>query len=325
MDRFDAMKVFIRVVEAGSLSAAARAIPMSLTSVSRHLCALEKQFGIPLLRRTTRQIALTDEGRLFFERAKAILAELEDVGALMSAGRAEPSGRLRIAAPTLLGRTVIAPLLPGFLARHPAISVELLLVDRAVNLVEEDVHLAIRVGRLRDSALVARKLGQVRMIVCASPAYLERRGPLLSPDALRGHDCLVFSDRAGPVDWRFTSAGARQSVRIAGRLCANALDVLVAAALDGAGIVRAPSWQVASEIAHGRLRRILQDYETTPAPVNALFERTRRTSPSLRAFLDYLLESPQTAPFARMTGLDDEIPLAVNTQGTTQGTTQSIR
>ncbi|HEV7835347.1 MAG TPA: LysR family transcriptional regulator [Caballeronia sp.] len=130
MDRFDAMNVFVRVVEAGSLSAAARAIPMSLTSVSRHLSALETQFGMQLLRRTTRHIALTNEGRLFFERAKSILAELDEVGALLSAGLSDPSGRLCIAAPALLGRTVVAPLLPCFLARHPAVSIELLLVDR---------------------------------------------------------------------------------------------------------------------------------------------------------------------------------------------------
>ena len=300
MDRFDAMNVFVRVVEAGSLSAAARAIPMSLTSVSRHLSALETQFGMQLLRRTTRHIALTNEGRLFFERAKSILAELDEVGTLLSVGRNEPAGRLRIAAPTLLGRTVIAPLLPCFLARHAAVAVELLLIDRAVNLVEEDIHLAIRVGRLPDSALVARKLGDVRMIVCAAPSYIERRGTPCSPDELRQHDCLVFSDQPGPVDWRFKSAGTRHSARITGRLWANALDVLTAAAIDGAGIVRTPSWQVAEDIQSGRQRRILQDYETTPAPVNVLVERARRTSPSVRAFLDYLVEATETSNLVGM-------------------------
>lgn len=310
MDRFDAMNVFVRVVETGSLSAAARAIPMSLTSVSRHLSALEKQFGMQLLRRTTRHIALTNEGRLFFERAKSILADLDEVGTLLSAGQSEPVGRLRIAAPTLLGRTVIAPLLPFFLARHTAVSVELLLIDRAVNLVEEDIHLAIRVGRLPDSALVARKLGEVRMVVCAAPSYIERRGAPRSPDELRQHDCLVFSDQPGPVDWRFRSAGTRHSARITGRLWANALDVLAAAAIAGAGIVRAPSWQVAADIECGRLRRILQDYETMPAPVNVLFERARRTSPSVRAFLDYLIGSTETGPLAGMPRLGEALGAA---------------
>jgi DNA-binding transcriptional LysR family regulator len=310
MDRFDAMHVFVRVVEAGSLSAAARAIPMSLTSVSRHLSALERQFGMQLLRRTTRHTALTDEGRLFFERAKSILAELDEVGALLNAGHGEPAGRLRIAAPTLLGRTIVAPLLPRFLARHTAVSVELMLIDRAVSLVEEDIHLAIRVGRLPDSALVARKLGDVRMIVCAAPSYIERHGMPCSPDELRRHDCLVFSDRPGAVDWRFKSAGARLSARIKGRLWANALDVLVAAAIDGAGIVRAPSWQVADDIECGRLRRILRDYEPMPAPVNAVFDSARRTSPSVRAFLDYLLQSPQTGAIARASHFGDALAKA---------------
>jgi DNA-binding transcriptional LysR family regulator len=178
------------------------------------------------------------------------------------------------------------------------LSIELLLVDRAVSLVEEDVHLAIRVGRLPDSALVARKLGDVRMIVCAAPSYIERRGAPCSPDELRRHDCLVFSDRPGAVDWHFKSAGTRRSVRITGRLWANSLDVLAAAAIDGAGIVRAPSWQVADDIEHGRLQRILQDYESSNAPVNALFEQSRRTSPSMRAFLDYMVESTRTGPLA---------------------------
>jgi DNA-binding transcriptional LysR family regulator len=263
-----------------------------------------------LLRRTTRHIALTNEGRLFFERAKSILAELDEVGTLLSVGRNEPAGRLRIAAPTLLGRTVIAPLLPCFLARHTAVAVELLLIDRAVNLVEEDIHLAIRVGRLPDSALVARKLGEVRMIVCAAPSYIERRGAPCSPDELRQHDCLVFSDQPGPVDWRFKSAGTRHSARITGRLWANALDVLTAAAIDGAGIVRTPSWQVAEDIQSGRLRRILQDYETTPAPVNVLFERARRTSPSVRAFLDYLVEATETSNLVGMSRFGEALGAA---------------
>ena len=171
---------------------------------------------------------------------------------------------------------------------------------RAVNLVEEDLHLAIRVGRLPDSALVARKLGDVRMIVCTAPSYIERRGAPFSPDELRRHDCLVFSDHPGPVDWRFKSAGTRYTARITGRLWANALDVLAAAAIDGAGIARAPSWQVAEDIERGRLLRILQDYETMPAPVNVLFERARRTSPSVRTFLDYLVESTETGTLAGM-------------------------
>lgn len=298
MDRFDAMQVFVRVVEAGSLSAAARAIPMSLTSVSRHLSALEQQFGTTLLRRTTRYMALTDEGRVFFERAKAILADLDEMGALIGEGLGEPAGRLRIAVPSLLGRTLIASLLPRFLARYPGVSVEMVLIDRSVNIVEEDIHVAIRVGRPPDSALIARKLGDVRMVACAAPSYIERRGAPSSPNELRLHDCLVFSDRPGPVDWRFSHAGVRHSARVTGRLWANSLDVLVTAALEGAGIVRAPSWQVAKLCERGQLRRILAEYEPGTVPVNALYERARRSSLPVRAFLDFVIESGAIARLA---------------------------
>ena len=305
MDRFDAMHVFVRVVEAGSLSAAARAIPMPLTSVSRHISTLKKQFGMPLLRRTTRYIALTDAGRLFFQRAKSILADFDEMSTLIGTGSSEPMGRLRIAAPSLLGRTLIAPLLPPFLALHARVSVEMILIDRSVNLAEEDIHVAIRVGRLPDSALIARKLGDVSMVVCAAPSYLERRGVPGSPDELSRHDCLVFSNQPGPVDWRFRRADTRHSARVTGRLWANSLDVLVAAALDGTGIVRAPSWQIARLIEDGRLRRILAKYEPSPVPINALYERARRTSLPVRAFLDYVVESGAIKGLAKALGSND--------------------
>lgn len=298
MDRFDAMQVFVRVVEAGNLSAAARAIPMSLTAVSRHISSLERQFGTRLLRRTTRHTALTDEGRLFYECAKAILADLDEVSTLINGGRSEPAGRLRVAAPSLLGRTLIAPLLARFLALYPGVSVEMVLVDRSVNLVEEDVHVAIRVGRLPDSALIARKLGDVSMVACAAPSYVERRGAPGFPGELRLHDCLVFSDSPGPVEWRFSRAGERHSARVTGRLWANSLDVLVTAALKGAGIVRAPSWQVAGLCERGKLRRILAEYEPSPVPVSALYERARRASLPVRAFVDFVIESGVFAQLA---------------------------
>jgi DNA-binding transcriptional LysR family regulator len=198
MDRFEAMSVYVRIVEAGSLSAASRLIPMSLTSVSRHISALEAQFGAQLLRRTTRNLAMTDEGRVLYDRAKAILSEVDELGSALSAGRGKLSGRLRTGAPNLLGRLVIAPLLPRFLVLHPEVDVDLMLVDRAVNLVEEGLHLVVRVGRLPDSSLVARKLDDIQMVVCAAPAYLARRGTPRTPDDLRKHDCLVFSARLAP-------------------------------------------------------------------------------------------------------------------------------
>lgn len=290
MDRFEAMATFVQVADSGSLSAAARLIPTSLTSVSRQISALEEHLGTQLLTRTTRSLALTEDGRQFYDRAKAILGELEEAEQALSLGRSKPSGRLHVCAPVLIGRALLAPLLPSFLENHPAVAVDLLLVDRAVNLVEENIHVAIRVGPLPDSQLLARKLGDVRMVVCAAPDYLARRGAPRTPDQLRDHDCLAFSEIPGSAEWHFQYDTGRKTVRIAARLWINNLDALVGAAKDGAGIIRAPSWQVADDIEGGRLKRILKDYERPPTPVHVLFQHAKLSSTKIRVFVDHLVE-----------------------------------
>jgi DNA-binding transcriptional LysR family regulator len=291
LDQLGAMATFVRVVDAGSLSGAARSLPSSLTSVSRQISALEQHFGTPLLLRTTRHLALTDDGRILYERAKSIMGELREVEATLSRSRHAPSGRIRISAPTLIGRLLMAPLLAEFLRRYPQLSVDLLLVDRAVDMIEEDIHLALRIGHLPDSPLVARKLADIRMIVCASPAYLERRGVPHEPGDLGRHDCLVFSDAPGIAGWRFKDgAKTERRIRISGRLWVNSLDALVSAAKEGAGLVRVPSWQVEADIAAGVLQRVLVDYEPRPTPLHLLFQPSRLTSPKSRVFVDYLIE-----------------------------------
>jgi DNA-binding transcriptional LysR family regulator len=299
LDQLAAMTTFVRVIDAGSLSAAARSLPSSLTSVSRQISALEQHFGTPLLLRTTRQLALTDDGRILYERAKSILGELGELEAMLSRGRHEPTGRIRVSAPTLMGRLLIAPLLAEFLRRYPRLAVDLLLVDRAVDMIEEDIHLSLRVGHLPDSQLVARKLADLRMVHCASPAYLERRGLPKLPSELSRHDCLVFSDSPGIAEWRFKeSAKSERKIRISGRLWVNSLDALVSAAKAGAGIVRVPSWQVEAELAAGDLRPILVDHAPPPAPLQLLFQPSRLTSPNSRVFVDYLVEQWRAAdPF----------------------------
>jgi len=285
------MATFVRVVDAGSLSAAARSLPSSLTSVSRQISELEQQFGTRLLLRTTRQLALTDDGRILYERAKGILGELKELEAALSREHHQPSGRLRISTPSLMGRLVIAPLLDEFLRRFPSLCVDLLLVDRAVDMVEEDIHLWLRVGHLPDSQLVARKLADLQMIVCASPAYLERRGTPQAPADLKHHDCLVFSDTPGIAHWRFgRDPKAEYRIRLFGRVWVNSLDALVTAARGGAGIVRVPSWQVEAELAEGRLRRILRKHEPAPTPLHMLFQPSRLASPKTRAFADFLIQ-----------------------------------
>ncbi|WP_246820643.1 substrate binding domain-containing protein [Bradyrhizobium iriomotense] len=228
---------------------------------------------------------------MLYERAKSILGELKEIEEGLAGNRREPSGRLRVSAPTLMGRLLIAPLLGDFLRAYPSLAVDLLLVDRNVDLIEEDVHLALRVGRMPDSQLVMRKLAEVQMIHCASPDYLARRGEPDTPADLAQHDCLVFSDAPGAATWRFgREAKGGMRVRISGRLWVNNLDALAAAAENGAGIVRVPSWQVEKQLAEGRLRRLLRAHEPAPAPLHALYQPSRLGSTKIRAFIDFLVE-----------------------------------
>lgn len=291
MDQLAALATFVRVVETGSLSKAARSLPSSLTSVSRQLSALEQHFGTQFVRRTTRRLTLTDEGRMLYERAKAVLAELKQVEAALSANHQEPTGRLRISAPTLIGRVLIAPLLAEFLRLYPSVSVDLQLVDRAVDMLEEDIHIALRIGHLPDSQHIVRRLTDIQMIVCAAPFYLKQRGTPDTPAELSGHDCLAFSETPGIGEWRFGGEARSQSnTAISARLWVNSLDALVLAAEQGAGVVRVPSWLVKRELSAGRLVRILKDFEPPAAPLNVLFQSARLASPKTRVFADYLVE-----------------------------------
>ena len=291
MDQLAALATFVRVVETGSLSKAARSLPSSLTSVSRQLSALEQHFGTQFVRRTTRRLTLTDEGRMLYERAKAVLAELKQVEAALSANRQEPTGRLRISAPTLIGRALIAPLLAEFLRLYPSVSIDLQLVDRVVDMLEEDIHVALRIGHLPDSQHIVRKLTDIQMIVCAAPLYLKQRGIPVTPAELSGHDCLAFSEAPGVGEWRFgREARSQSNTAISARLWVNSLDALVLAAEQGAGVVRVPSWLVKRELSAGRLVRILKDFEPPAAPLNVLFQSARLASPKTRVFADYLVE-----------------------------------
>lgn len=303
MDQLAAMTTFVRVVEAGSLSGAARAMRLSLTSVSRQIAALEAHYGAELLRRTTRRLALTDAGRLVHDRATRVIAELKEIEAALAPGQREVAGRLRVAAPQLMGRLLITPLLPEFLQRYPALSLDLLLADRAVDMIGDEVDVALRIGRLHDSTAIIRKLGEISMIVCAAPDYLARRGTPLAPVDLTTHDCLVFSDLPGAATWRFRSAGDREAaIEIKSRLRINSLDALVTAARDGTGLVRVPSWQVDDELASGRLQRVLQEFELAPSAVQLVFPPRQQSAPSTRAFVDFVTERWRAATTSSPSG-----------------------
>jgi DNA-binding transcriptional LysR family regulator len=288
MDKFAAMRVFVKIADAGSLSAAGRQLGLSLTSVSRQLMALEEVLGITLVERTTRHLSLTESGLLYYERAKQILEEVAEAERGLTAQRGVASGRLHVSAPSLLGRLRLAPILPGFLAEQTRVSIDLMLVDRPVRLAEEGIDVALRVGPLEDSGLIARKLDDIQLVVCAAPDYLRRRGEPATPDDLIEHDCLGFGDVPGVAEWSFQDGAARRAVRISTRLCANDLDALVRAVLAGVGLARVPSWQVAHFLADGRLRIVLEAYQRPPTPLSILTLRNRLRLPKVRAFVDFL-------------------------------------
>jgi molybdate transport repressor ModE-like protein len=288
MDKLAAMRVFAKIAEAGSLSAAGRQLGVSLTSVSRQLIALEQLLGSTLVERTTRHLALTEAGRLYHERVKEILEEIAEAERGLTVQTGVASGRLHVSAPSLLGRMRLSPMLPAFLAEHAQVSMDLILADRPIRLAEEGIDVALRIGALEDSVLIVRKLDDLQLVVCAAPDYVRRRGEPATPDDLVQHDCLGFGDLPDVVEWSFQDGAARRAVRISARLCANDLDALVHAAVAGVGLVRVPSWRIAPFLADGRLRIVLAAYQRPPAPLSILTLRNRLRLPKVRAFVDFL-------------------------------------
>jgi len=288
MDKLAAMRVFVKIANAGNLSAAGRQLGLPLTSVSRQLMALEEALGTTLVERTTRHLSLTEAGLLYYERAKQILEEVAEAERGLTAQTGIASGRLHVSAPSLLGRLRLAPILPVFLAEQTQVSIDLMLVDRPVRLADEGIDVALRVGPLEDSGLVVRKLDDIQLVVCAAPDYLRRRGEPATPDDLVEHDCVAFGDVPGVAEWSFEDGAVRRSLRIPTRLCANDFDALVRAALAGVGLVRVPSWQVAHCLADGQLRIVLEAYQRPPTPLTVLTLRNRLLLPKVRAFVDFL-------------------------------------
>jgi DNA-binding transcriptional LysR family regulator len=289
-DRLTPMLTFVRIVEAGSLSAAARAMERSLPAVCRSLAQLEARLGARLLNRTTRRIGLTDAGAQFFERCRRIVAELDEAEASVAAASLAPRGALAISAPLLFGRMHVAPAVTALLARHPQVTAHLLLTDHLVNLVEAGIDVAVRIGRLADSSLIARRLGAIPRVVCAAPDYLARRGAPAAPDALERHDCIRFTDLTPGREWPFVVDEVERRVKVNGPLATNNGDVAIAAAEAGLGLVMVLGYQVESQLASGTLVRVLREFEPPPSPVQAVHPSGRLVPAKLRAFLDVLAE-----------------------------------
>ncbi|MFP4592354.1 LysR family transcriptional regulator [uncultured Ralstonia sp.] len=290
MDRLACMKVFVRAAELGSISSAATELNLSSQLAGKHIRMLEDGLGIKLLNRTTRRQSLTDSGRLFYERAKNILAEMEAAEALMAETRSEPRGRLRISAPITFGSHGLAPELPEYLRQHPEVSVDLSLTNRTVDLVEEGFDVVFRTGDLPDSSLIARRLAPLRLVLCAAPSYIESADQLRTPQDLPEHECLVFSHTSLRTQWSFDGPGGRVSVPINGRFSTNTGEALRAAAVAGMGILLQPYELVTYEIEAGRLIRLLPEYEPPARALHALYASDRQMTPKLRSFLDFAVQ-----------------------------------
>ena len=288
-DRLAAMAAFAKVVESNSFSGAAKALGRSKSAVSKLVAGLEDEMGARLLNRTTRRLSLTEAGLAFYEGAARALAAAEEAEAAVTQLSTAPRGVLRVNAPMSFGVRHVAPALADFMAAYPELAVELDLNDRVVDLVEEGYDLAVRVVRLSDSSLIARRLAPSRFVLSAAPSYLARRGTPLEPEDLAGHDCLIYSYQTTGERWRFQGPGGTRQVRIAGRLRANNGDALLGAALGGAGVALLPSFICGEAVRDGRLVQLMPDWNRRQdVEVCAVYPASRNLSPKVRVFIDFL-------------------------------------
>ncbi|MGV8961045.1 MAG: LysR family transcriptional regulator [Stenotrophomonas sp.] len=294
MDTIEAMRVLVTVVERNGFSAAADALEISTAAVTRQIAALEKRLSTRLLNRTTRRVSPTSTGAAYYQRCVQLLAEFDALEASVGAQALQPSGRLRINAPVSYGIARIAPLLAGYRARYPQVQLDLTLSDRRVDLVEEGFDLAIRITRTPAPALIARKLGDAALILCAAPAYLAARGTPATAAELAAHECLAYSYSAEGDSWLLQGPEGDISVTVGGGLRANNGEVLREAAIAAMGIVAQPDFIVGQALADGRLVRVLPDYRIAPIGIHAVYPSRSHLAPKVRSFIDYLLE--QLAP-----------------------------
>ena len=305
MDRIDDMNLFLRVIELGSISAAARSLDLPVAVASQRLKRLEKQFGVRLLHRTTRKLRLTDEGSALAERARPLIEEMDSLVATLRGTPGEVEGSLRVTIPASFGRQYISPLLPEFLARHPRVKMHLHLADQLIDLVGEAFDLAVRIGALRDSTLVARRLAVNQRVLCASPTYLRRCGSPRTPADLARHECLLLVTGNGtPELWRLRARNGRETtVRVHGRLQSNLGEVVRDAAIAGLGIALHSTWHVCEDLRAGRLKVVLPEYQLPDSGVYAVMPPGRAMLPRVRAFVDFLAERfGGTPPWERHRG-----------------------
>jgi len=292
MDWLQPMRIFVSVVQNGSLSSAGRQLGLSPASVSRHISALEAGLGCRLINRSSRKLTLTEAGALYFDKVEQILHQIADANESVAELQTVPRGTLRVHSRMLVGHLIVIPALPGFLARHPDLKVDLLLSNHTVDLVERNIDIDIRIGKLVDSSLVGKRLAKSERWLCAAPAYLDTRPAIASPADLTRHNCLTYRISVGQTVWRFIDDGATmQEVPVAGSLQSDNGLALLNATLAGLGIALMPDWAVRDALAEGRLRRLLPHFRVSHIEfdngVYAVYQRSH-TSAKVRAFIDFL-------------------------------------
>jgi DNA-binding transcriptional LysR family regulator len=290
MDRIEAMQAFVAVADLQKFAPAARKLGLSPSAVTRLIAALEDRLGARLLQRTTRSVTLTDVGARYLERVRRILSDIEEAEGAAEGERTRPSGRLVVSAPMGFGRLHVSPLMSSYLKRYPEVSAELRLSDRIINLVEDGVDLAVRIGHLADSTLVARRVGEMRRIVVASPGYLKEHGEPDTPAAIAWHESIQFGAATVSPDWRFVEDGREVRVTCAPRLVTNSADAAIQYAEQDGGLTRVLAYQAAEAIKAGRLRIVLAQFEPPPLPIHIVYPTSRLLSAKVRAFIDLVTE-----------------------------------
>lgn len=290
MDLFDAMQMFVRVVERGSFSAVARELNLGQPAVSKQIRALEQHLGGALFARSTRHLALTDQGQRFYSHSKEILASLDTARLSFTRGQEQIAGPLRVAAPVSFGRLCIAPLMGEFLARHPQVQIDLKLNDQNEDVLKENIDVAIRIGVVKNEGLVAVSLGASPRRVYAAPAYLQQHGTPLEPADLARHNCLGFTLLEHYDVWRFDQQDKQHRVTIKGNVTSNSSEAIREMVLSGLGISLSPQWLFAADVRQGSVSSLLDAYQPVALPISAVFSQDRRRSARTRAFVDFLRE-----------------------------------
>ena len=290
MDRIDAMQAFVAVADLEGFAPAARKLGLSPSAVTRLIAALEERLGARLLQRTTRQVTLTDAGSRYLERARRILADVEEAEQAIEGERTRPGGRLVISAPVGFGRLHVSPVVSAYLKRFPEVAADLRLSDRMINLVEEGVDLAVRIGHLPDSTLVVRHVGEMRRIVVASPDYLKAHGEPKRPVEIASHETIQFGAMTAAPEWRFVEDGRAVSVSPSPRFSSNSADAAIQHAEAGGGLTRVLAYQAAASLKAGRLKIVLAKFEQPPLPIHIVYPTSRLLSAKVRTFIDLVTE-----------------------------------